>query len=162
MFASSSLLLPSDLFFMVSRKESNLRHSGSWQSLSPHRAWAFFVVPLLAVLQDLSKTVDDAKLSGAVGTLEGRHPEGPVRVSRLEKLAHANLMGFNKARDKVLQVGWGNYQYQYRLGEEWIESNPVEKDLGVQVDEMVDGTWQYVLIAQKANWVASRIAWPAV
>lgn len=36
-----------------------------------------------------------------------------------------NLRRFKKAKHVV----WGNHQYQYRLGNEKIESSPVVKDL---------------------------------
>jgi len=41
-----------------------------------------------------------------------------------------NLMRFNKARCKVLHVGRGNPQYQYRRGDEGLESSPAERNMG--------------------------------
>ena len=78
-------------------------------------------------------------------------------LDKLEKWTRVNLVMFNKAKCKVLHLGQGNPQYQYRPGEEGIESRPVKKDLGVLVYEKQDVTWQRVLTAQKANCILGCI-----
>ncbi|GAB0187664.1 mitochondrial enolase superfamily member 1 [Grus japonensis] len=75
----------------------------------------------------LSKFADDTKLCGVVDALEGRD----AIQSDLDRLK--------------------------RLGEEWIESSPEEKDLGVLIDEKLSMSRQCALAAQKANRVLGCI-----
>lgn len=67
------------------------------------------------------------------------------------------LMKFNKAKRKALHIDWGNPKHRYRLGGEWLESSPEERNLRVSVVERLNISRQVALAAQMTNHVLGCI-----
>lgn len=137
--------------------------SDEWCSQGPYRS-LLFLMALTVRHRAPSASVEMMWWHSWHTVGRGWHPEEP---DWLEEWAQGNLISSNKAKYKVQHLAWSNPQYHNRLGDEWTESSPTEKDLeyGVfiqSVDKQLDISQQCLYTAQKGNRILreSKEAWP--
>lgn len=67
-------------------------------------------------------------MRGAVDTPEGQEAL-QWHLDRLVLLGTVNGMNFDKSICQILHLGWSNVGHRYKLGGDFLENSPTERDL---------------------------------
>ncbi|RMC06672.1 hypothetical protein DUI87_16111 [Hirundo rustica rustica] len=127
-------------------------------TLCPLRGWYgdWHFLKSLLVTRAVGLTVPSASLPTPPSCVASDALEGRDAIQRdldsLETWNQVNLTKY-KAKCKVPLLGKGNPKFKHRLGREWIESSSQEKDLGMLVDDKLNGTHQQTHVVPKAKRV---------
>jgi len=63
-------------------------------------------------------------------------------LNRMERWAIVNGMKFSRNKCQNLHLGQSNARHKYRLGEDWLESSPAERGLGMLAEGLLHGSHQ--------------------